>query len=43
MNLSETLKSYRKKKGLRQKEIANLLGISREHYAMIEEGRKPPS
>ena len=32
------LKDYRQQNSLLQKEVANLLGISREHYAQIEAG-----
>jgi len=40
--LHEALKSYRKKNRLTQKEIAAKLGITREHYAQIEEGKRIP-
>jgi transcriptional regulator with XRE-family HTH domain len=34
---------YRKKHGLVQKEVAWMLQITREHYALIEVGRQNPS
>ena len=43
MQLSEVLKRGRAKSGLTQKEAAALIGITREHYALIEEGHKFPS
>ncbi len=43
MKLSVWLKRYRIKRGLRQKELAGDLGISREHYAQIESGHCRPS
>ncbi len=41
--LTELLKELRQRRGLMQKEIADLLGISREHYAQIESGNTIPS
>jgi len=41
--LSGILKDYRQQKNLLQKEVADLLGISREHYAQIEAGCCIPS
>ncbi len=41
--LSELLKEFRQKNNLMQKEMADLLGISREHYAQIESGNVIPS
>ncbi len=41
--LSEAIKAYRLQNRLEQKEVAGLLGISREYYALIEEGKKLPS
>ena len=43
MKLGELLKIARHEKKLTQKEIACLLGITREHYAQIETGRFNPS
>ena len=43
MYLPQLLKEYRKQKGLRQKEIAAKLGITREHYAQLENAFKIPS
>lgn len=43
MILPEFLKGYRKKHSLAQKQIAHTLGITREHYARIEEGAQLPS
>ena len=37
------LKDYRQQKNLLQKEVADVLGISREHYAQIEAGCCIPS
>lgn len=42
MYLPELLIIYRKMHKLTQKEVANRLGISRPHYAKIEEGKKIP-
>jgi transcriptional regulator with XRE-family HTH domain len=41
--LSDILKDYRQQKNLLQKEVADLLEISREHYAQIEGGCCIPS
>ena len=41
--LPELLRQYRKKRGLAQKEVAAILGISREHYTRIERGIVRPS
>ena len=41
--LPELLRQYRKKRGLAQKEVAAILGISREHYTRIERGLVTPS
>lgn len=43
MTLSEALKQYRQQNKLMQKEMADLLSITREYYASIEEGHKFPS
>jgi transcriptional regulator with XRE-family HTH domain len=43
MQLPEILKEYRSRQALRQKQVADQLGISRVHYAMLEEGRRLPS
>lgn len=37
------LKSFRKAKGYTQEEIAKILGISREHFCRIENGKNIPS
>ncbi len=38
-----SLKAYRKKHKFAQKEMANKLNISREHYSRLEEGKIYPS
>ena len=43
MDLSDILRKYRKDTGQTQKEIAAQLRISREYYAMLEEGHAEPS
>ena len=43
MRISRYLMTFRKKNRLLQKEIADLLSISREHYAQIESGKFMPS
>ena len=43
MNLPEYLKLHRKEQSLPQKQIAHILGITREHYARVEEGTQQPS
>lgn len=43
MNIGVYLKSYRSKNKIPQKQIADSLGISREHYAQIETDRLNPS
>jgi transcriptional regulator with XRE-family HTH domain len=43
MNLPEFLRSHRKNHSLAQKQIAHTLGITREHYARVEEGTQLPS
>ena len=42
MRLSHYLIGFRKKNCLLQKEVADLLNISREHYAQIESGKLVP-
>lgn len=37
------LKAFRTSKGLTQKDVANMLGISTSHYACIEQGTHNPS
>jgi len=37
------IKSQRKVKGLSQNEVASQLGISRQYYNSIENGRRTPS
>ena len=37
------LKSFRTSKGLTQKDVAEMLGISTSHYACIEQGTHNPS
>ena len=37
------LKSFRTSKGLTQKDVAKMLGISTSHYACIEQGTHNPS
>ena len=37
------LKAYRTSKGLTQKDVAEMLGISTSHYACIEQGTHNPS
>ena len=37
------LKEFRKEKGLKTREIAEMLGISFQHYNDIENGRRNPS
>jgi len=41
--LANILKTYRGRHALLQKEVADVLGISREHYAQIESGHVTPS
>jgi transcriptional regulator with XRE-family HTH domain len=41
--LSTTLKTYRTDSHLSQKEMAANLGISREYYARLEQGKAVPS
>ena len=43
MRLARLLVTYRKNNTLLQKEIADQLSISREHYAQIESGKFVPS
>ena len=43
MELTTALKLVRREKKFAQKEMACLLGITREHYAQIESGRLLPS
>jgi transcriptional regulator with XRE-family HTH domain len=43
MDLSHTLQKYRHETGQTQKEVASRLRISREYYAMLEEGHAEPS
>lgn len=43
MRLARLLVTYRKSNTLLQKEIADRLNISREHYAQIESGKFVPS
>ena len=37
------LKAFRTSKGLTQKDVAEMLGISTSHYACIEQGSHNPS
>ena len=37
------LKAFRTSKGLTQKDVAEMLGISTSHYACIEQGTHNPS
>ena len=37
------LKSFRTSKGLTQKDVAEMIGISTSHYACIEQGTHNPS
>ena len=37
------LKAFRMSKGLTQKDVAEMLGISTSHYACIEQGTHNPS
>ncbi|EJW14265.1 helix-turn-helix transcriptional regulator [Paenibacillus alvei] len=39
----EALKSQRKKMNLCQQQIADGVGISRQYYSNIENGKRPPS
>lgn len=43
MNIGDYLKAYRSKNKILQKQMADILGISREHYAQIERGYLLPS
>lgn len=43
LNLTHMLREYRRLNSLGQKQIAASLGITREHYAMIETGNRTPS
>lgn len=43
VRLGEALKEYRNQHKLLQKEIADRLGITREYYALLEEGHRLPS
>ncbi len=43
MQLAITLKMYRKSRHLTQKEVAAVLGISREYYSRLECGKGRPS
>ena len=43
MSLSENLKYYRKKIGLRQQDIANLLNLDRSSYSFYETGKTTPT
>lgn len=38
----EFLKTERKRRGLRQEDVANYVGISRESYSQIERGIRDP-
>jgi transcriptional regulator with XRE-family HTH domain len=38
----EFLRNDRKKRGLTQKEVAEIIGISREFYCQIERGERAP-
>lgn len=40
MSLAEKLRYYRYQKGLRQAEVAKILGISRDTYGAFETGKK---
>ncbi len=42
MKLNKSLRSYRKRHHLLQKEMSSLLGVSREHYARVESGKILP-
>lgn len=41
--LGEKIKQARKQKGLKCKDLAEMLGISREYFSRIETGKKRPS
>jgi len=41
--LPSILKGYRQQNSLLQKEVADVLGVSREHYAQVEAGCCIPS
>ena len=41
--LPSILKGYRQQNSLLQKEVADILGVSREHYAQVEAGCCIPS
>ena len=43
MQLQTLLREFRRRNDLAQKETAQKLGISREHYARIESGHAMPS
>ena len=43
MQLALVLKTYRRSRHLTQKEVAAVLGISREYYSRLESGKGRPS
>lgn len=43
MNISQNFKDFRESRNLTQKEIAEILGVSRQRVSQIEQGFRPPS
>lgn len=43
MTLGETIKKYRKRKGLNQTELANLIGLDRSAISNFENGKREPT
>lgn len=42
MNISQNIRVYRKKAGLSQKELGEKLGVSQQHIAQYENGKRTP-
>ena len=42
MNIGEQIRNYRKKAGLSQKELGQKLGVSQQHIAQYETGKRMP-
>jgi transcriptional regulator with XRE-family HTH domain len=43
MSLGKSIKKYRNKVGLKQKELANLLGVSPNYMSLVENDKREPS
>lgn len=42
-NLSDRLKTLRTEKGIKQKDVANILGITTSAYGFYEQGKRTPT